>query len=254
MEGVLSFMLTKKISVAGPLVRECICSRATSREPATVRQEKRKTSSEAQQRMNAKYSWEKLEMMLAANFVPGDLVVTLTFDDDHLPPDRKTAAAKLKKFRAELAKLRSQKDSELRMIWTLENKSDAGRWHVHLAMNSTGEDYEDIRACWPFGPDAEITRLQVNKKKNYETLARYMCKEARERAGLRSWSYTRSCRHPETETFTVPDDTRLTAPEGSTVIVEESVRTAYAEFQYIKYLATAPIQLHRQRPRAKRRR
>lgn len=247
-------MLTKRISVAGPLVRECIYSRAASREPATVRQAKRKASSEAQQRMNAKYSWEKLEMMLAANFGPGDLVVTLTFDDDHLAPDRKTAAARLKKFRADLANRRKQKNEELRMIWTLENKSGSGRWHVHLVMNSTGDDCEDLRVCWVSGSDTEIERLQVNKKKNYETLARYMCKEARERPGLRSWSYTRNCRHPETETFQVPDDTELTPPEDATVIVAESVRTVYAEFSYVKYLATAPVRLHGQTPRAKRKR
>ena len=166
-------MLTKKISVAGPLVRECICSRATSREPATVRQAKRKTSSEAQQRMNAKYSWEKLEMMLAANFVPGDLVVTLTFDDDHLPPDRKTAAARLKKFRAELAKLRSRKDAELRMIWTLENKSDAGRWHVHLAINRTQDGDRIISKAWDHG---RIMMQLIYDQGKCQRLAAYLTK------------------------------------------------------------------------------
>lgn len=65
-------MKTKKIIVAGPLVREVIYSRAGSREDAVVRQAKRKTSTEAQRRANARHSWEKLELMLAANYVPGD--------------------------------------------------------------------------------------------------------------------------------------------------------------------------------------
>ena len=49
-----------------------------------ARASKRKLSSEAQKRMNAKYSYQKLELMLAANFLPGDLVVSLTYDDRHL--------------------------------------------------------------------------------------------------------------------------------------------------------------------------
>lgn len=248
-------MKTKKIIVAGPLVREVIYSRAGSREDAVVRQAKRKASTEAQQRANARYSWEKLELMLAANYVPGDLVVTLTFDDDHLPPDRKTAAARCKKFRRELAEIRKAAGEELRMIWNIENKLGDGRYHLHAVINATGTvDFADVLRCWPYGSNVEIQRLQVNKQKNYESLARYMTKEARERSGLRSWSYTRNCRHPETETFPVPDDTRVEIPEGATVIQEETKRTEYAEFQYVKYLATAPVVLRRMRPRAKRRR
>lgn len=247
-------MKTKKIIVAGALVREVIVSRASGRESPAVRAAKRKASTEAQQRLNAKHSWEKLELMLAANFVPRDLVVTLTFDDDHLPETRKQAAARLKKFRSELARIRADAGQELRMIWTLENKSGAGRWHVHLVCNTTGEDFADILRRWPYGGNTEIRRLQVDKTRNYETLARYMCKEARERSGLRSWSCTRNCRKPEIECFPVPDDTRIEVPEGATIIQEETKRTEFAEFAYVKYLAAAPVVLRRMRPKARRRR
>lgn len=248
-------MKTKKIIVAGPLVREVIYSRAAAREPARVRQAKRKVSSEAQQRANARCSWEKLELMLAANFVPGDLVVTLTFDNAHLPKTRNAAAARCKKFRSAAGEMRKKAGSELRMIWALENKSDDGRWHVHAVLNATdGQDYEEIRKLWPWGQNIEIRKLQIGREKNYETLARYMCKEARERPGLRSWSYTRNCRHPETEIFPVSDDTRIEIPEGATVIQEETKRTEWAEFQYVKYLAVNPVNLRRRRQRKRRQR
>ena len=247
-------MKTKKIIVAGALVREVIYSRAGARETPTVRQAKRRTSSEAQQRLNARYSWEKLELMLAANFLPRDLVVTLTFDDGHLPATRAEAAARLKKFRSELARIRTAAGQEMRMIWTIENKSGDGRWHVHLVVNQTGDDFREILQCWPNGGNTEIRRLRVDKQKNYESLARYMCKEARERSGLRSWSYTRSCRHPEIETFPVPDDTRIEVPEDATVILQEQKRTEWTEFEFVKYLAAAPVKLRKGRPKARRRR
>ena len=239
--------------VAGPLVREVIYTRANAREPAKVRQAKRKTSSEAQQRMNARNSWEKLELMLAANFTTGDLFATLTFDDQHLPATRTAAAARLKQFRKDFTLLRAAKHEDARMIWTLENAHD-GRWHVHIVVNATGDDFSDILRCWPYGSDVEIRKIQVDREKNYESLARYMCKEMRERPGLRSWSYTRNCQHPEIETFAVPDDTVLKVPEDATVLSEEQKRTEYAEFHYIKYLSKSLRQLRSPRRRARRKR
>lgn len=247
-------MKSKRITVAGMLVKEVVYTRGSGRDGPRIRAAKRKVSTEAQLRMNAKYSWEKLELMLAANFLPGDLVVTLTYDDDHLPDSRAKANARLKKFRKMLADLRSDRGEDLRMIWTTENRSDGGRWHHHCVINGTGEDYVEIQRLWVWGTGIDIKSLKVSREKNYESLARYMCKEARERPGLRSWSYTRTCRHPETEVFPVPDDTDVTIPEDATVIADASVRTEYGAFHYIKYLAVSPQQLRGRRPRAKHRR
>ena len=248
-------MMRKKIIVAGSLVKECVYSCPAGREDARIRAEKRKISSAAQQRINAKYSWQKQELMLAANFVPGDLVITLTFDDEHLPETRKEAAARLKKFRADLSRLRKAAGEQLVMIWTTENKSGSGRWHHHCVINATsGSDFVDILSCWPHGSDIEIRRLEIGGRKSYESLARYFCKESRERAGLRSWSYTRSCRHPEIETFPVPDDTEVRAPEDATVLEQSSDRTMFGQYAYIKYLAASPQSLRKLRPKTKRRR
>ena len=45
-------------------------------------------SKEDMQRANLKTSYEKLLMLMCANFSPGDWWVTLTYDDDHLPETR----------------------------------------------------------------------------------------------------------------------------------------------------------------------
>ena len=245
-------MKTEKTIVAGRLVRKAIYTRAAARESARIRQAKRKISTEAQQRMNAKYSWEKLELMLAANFQAGDLFVTLTFDDDHLPGNRKRTAAILKKFRKELAEIRKARGEELRMIWAIESVHGAGRWHIHLVVNETRNDFADILRCWPYGSDVEILRLQIDREKNYESLARYMCKERPERQGLRGWSYTRNCRHPEVETRIVPDSEDIQAPEDATVLEDSSKRTEWAEYHYIKYLAGQTVQLPGKKPRRRR--
>lgn len=243
---------TKKIIQAGPLVVEAIYPRVSRTDGPRERGAKQKASSAAQQRMNHIYSYQKLELMLAANFSPGDLVITLTSDDAHLPRERKQAAAQLKYFRGQLARLRKGKRQELRMIWSTEHKHGEGRWHHHIVINATGEDYEDIRRLWIYGDNIEIQRLRVDGEKSYQSLARYMAKEEREKLGLRSWSYTRNCRKPEVETFAVEADTQLQAPKGSTVLEEHSERTEFASYKIIKYLA--PGWEKRPRPKAKRRR
>ena len=71
----------KKIIVAGSLVLESVYPAVNSRDRTGVRTGKHKISSEAQRRMNAIYSYQKLELLLAANFTEGDLVCTFTYDD-----------------------------------------------------------------------------------------------------------------------------------------------------------------------------
>lgn len=242
---------TKKIIHAGAMVVEAVYPRVSRADTGRVRAAKQKASSEAQQRMNNIYSYQKLELMLAANFIPGDLVITLTSDDRHLPKERAQAAAQLKYFRSQLGRLRRGNGQELRMIWSTEHKHGEGRWHHHIVVNATGEDFEDIRRLWIYGDNIEIQRLRVDGEKSYASLARYMAKEERERLGLRSWSYTRNCRKPEVETFPVEADTQLQAPKGSTVLEEHSQRTEYSSYKIIKYLA--PGWERRGRVRARRR-
>jgi len=246
-------MKTKKIISAGPLVLEAVYPRGSRWDDPRTRGAKRKLSSEAQQRMNAKYSYQKLELMLAANFRPGDLIVTLTYDEAHLPRTREAAAARLKKFRADLSALRKRSGHELLMIFNTENVFGLGRWHHHCVVNSCGEDFEAIRRLWVSGANVEIHKLRIDKDHTYESLARYMCKEARERPGLRSWSYTRNCRKPEVETFPVPDDTPLQPPKGATVYEDSRSSTEFGSWRVVKYLAPNWRRALRQ-PRAKRRR
>lgn len=239
----------KKIIVAGPLVMEAVYPGCGKHDSPRSRASKRRLSSEAQKRMNAKYSYQKLELMLAANFLPGDLVVSLTYDDRHLPRNREEAKAKLKYFRQKLSAARRRAGQPFVMFWNCEHVLGDGRWHHHCVINATGDDYKQLLELWGQG-EIEITPLQVDKKKNYSTLAKYMCKEATEKPGQRCWSYTRGALKPEVETFRVDSDTKLQAPEGSTMIEEATDKNEFGAYQYIKYLgARIPRRLHTRRRR-----
>lgn len=253
---------TLKIIDAGGIRVAALYNRCSPRDTAKVRREKRNASSEAQRKMNLKYSWQKLELRLAANFptVGSALVVTLTHDDKHMPKSRKEAQLRFKYF---LRLLRAERKAaglpEPVVFWAPEILSSAsGRWHQHVVMDNTGRDMEIIRRCWVYGSDVDIRKLRVDNEKNHETQARYMTKELREcqeyvsKPGLHGWSCTRNAKKPEVDTFPVDDDYELTPPEGCTVLIDERRTTEWASWHVLKYRCSsagfAPT------PRARRKR
>jgi len=237
--------LTRKIISAGPLVREALYPRINRNDSDKVRGEKKKASSAAQQRMNDKYCWQKCEMLLAANFVKGDVVGCLTYRDGELPATRKQVVKNLEDFRKKLSKTMAQKHKELLMVWSIEHLHGEGRWHVHFVCNAI--DYKSILTAWGKG-EVEMSALRVDRDKNYESIARYFCKEQREKVGLRAFSSTRSCKRPTVECLTVPDDTQLSAPKGTIVFERCREQTEYGRFEYIKYSFTGELR-YRHRPR-----
>lgn len=250
-------MKTKKIITAGPLVLEAIYPRGSAHDGPRIRAGKRKLSSDAQKRMNAKYSYQKLELILAANFAPGDWIVTLTYSPERLPTTRSQAVARLKEFRRRLSLRRKRSGSELRMVWNTENVFENGRWHHHVVLNNVGEELSLIRELWSWGSGIEIQTLRIDKEHSFEAMARYLCKEARERPGLRSWSYTRSCRQPEVETFPVPDDTPLQPPRGSWILEDARTTNEFGAWRVVKYLDPERIRTEKRsgqrRPKRRRR-
>ena len=263
---------------AGGIQVAALYDRCSPRDTPRQRAAKHRASSEAQRRMNQIYSFQQLELRLAVNFpTPGSgLVVTLTHDDAHMPKDRKEAQLRFRYF---LQKLRRARKSaglpEPVVFWAPEILTSAsGRWHQHIVLDSTGRDYDMIRAAWIYGSEVEISRLgapepgespppwyepDVDEPGNYfRAVARYMTKELREcqeyaaRPGLHGWSCTRNAKKPEIDTVTVPDDFELTAPEGATVYVDRRERTEWASWQVIKYRFSG--EGFRPAPRARRRR
>ncbi len=242
----------KKVIVAGPLVLEAVYPAPNLRDSSAVRAGKKSLSSEAQQRMNLKYAYQKLELQIAANFGVNDLYCTLTYDDEHLPKDRKIATRRMQAFWKKLRTAREKAGKELRYIYVTEGKHGDGRLHHHVLINATGEDYDEIRQLWNYG-NVDYVRIRIDRDKNYESIAKYMCKEQREKLGQRLWSCSRNLKKPEQETFRVDDDTSILAPPGALVLEDSSDHvTEYGHYRYIKFLA--PSWDRTPKPKAKRRR
>ena len=251
----------KRIDAVGLQV-EALYSKKRRNDTPQQRAAKQKASSEAQRRMNQIYSYQKLELLLATNYptAGSGLVVTVTFDDKHMPKTREEAQIRFRYF---MKKLRTARRSaglpDPVVISTPEILTSAsGRWHYHLVIDNTGNDLNMIRDSWIYGSDIEAEKLRVDDEKNWETLARYMTKELREcqeydaKPGLHGWSCTRNVKRPQIDTVTVEDDYELTPPEGSTVLLDEKKRTEFASFHILKY-RFAHAAVRTSAPRAKRR-
>lgn len=239
----------KKIVVAGPLVQEALYRPRRRGESDGHRAKRGTATSEAQRQINAVLSWQKLKLLLAANFRRGDIVACLTFDDEHLPKTRAQVVNKFKWFLHKAAAARRSAGREFVCCWSIEHRHGDGRWHIHIICNATGPgDYAELAALWGQGR-CQFAALRVDQRRNYETLARYMAKEGPERVGQRSWSYTRNARKPEEESFWVDDSTTLRPPRGAIVFADMQSR---GEWAYIEYAYEDALKARRRFARARK--
>lgn len=250
-----------KIVTAGDgsskLVYEYLVSITVPEDGGGRRSKLRQMSSAAQQFMNLKNSWREAELTTAQNFRAGDLVVTLTYDDAHLPGTKRGANALFGKFARKLRTVRGRRGEELRYLYATECQhgkeadeyfgSDSSledcRMHHHVIINATGNDYDDIRSLWEYGNYVRIEPLDIHYLKE---LAKYLTKEAREfgrgKVGERTWNGSRNLTKYTVEYDDVRDSMTLTAPPGAVDFThtEEVNPEGYGEMVCTRYLLLEP--------------
>lgn len=229
---------------AGRLVYAVVYTAAWSGDPPKAREQKRRASTLAREKLNARTSFQKLERTLAANFDSGDLFVTLTYNDERLPADRDTAVRRIRSFFTKLRRARRARRAETRYIYVTEGDCPSGRLHHHVVINSTGEDLEELRRLWSYGDNVEVRRLTIDKTHTYEDLASYLTKEPREwghpQVGERTWTPSLGLIKPDEATESVPDYVTLSAPPEADILANEGpIRNGYGEYAWIKYLLPA---------------
>lgn len=240
----------------GRLVQAVVYTTPTRGDSPKARAQKQKASTAARERLNARTSFQKLERCLADNFDNGDLLITPTYKNEHLPEDKSWAVRRLRAFLSKLRKARSARGQPLRYIYVTEGCCPGGRVHHHLVINSTGEDLEELRRLWRWG-NIDLRRLTFDREHTYEDLASYLTKEPREwghpHVGERTWTPSLGLTRSEPETAEVPDMLTLTAPPEALVISKEGpITNGYGEWCWIKYLL--PYNPSRHRPKVRRHR
>ena len=225
----------RKIIVAGNLWMAVQYTAIHGQNQHARREARMHLSTPAREALNASKSWEKLMLVLAANFSRRDLVVSLTYRDGCLPSTREAADKRLDNFIRALRKHRKSRGEDLVYCRTTEGYHSDGRLHHHLILNATGDDYEIIRQLWekngdnidfePFGQDGA------------ERWAKYLTKEPREKGrrhvGDRTWRTSRNVKKPVTSHCFVPESEELEAPPGAHICRNLGDQNSYGRFRWI---------------------
>lgn len=226
----------RKIIISGSLWMAVQYTAICGENQSARREARAQISTPARESLNAKMSWQKLMLVLAANFRSNDLVVTLTYRDVCLPQTREIADKKLSNFIRHLRKHRREKGQELTYIRVTEGYHSDGRLHHHLILNATGEDFETIRKLWDKnGDDVDFTPFGIDGPERW---GKYLTKEPREKGrrhvGDRTWRTSRNCQRPVTQpTEYVDDRDILEPPPGAFVLDSTECHNSFGSFHHI---------------------
>lgn len=224
---------------AGRVVRQALYS---PREPnPNNRRRAIGISKEDKQRANFKTSYEKLLMLMCANFSPGDWWVTLTYDDDHLPKSREESHKPFRKFMRNLRKYRTRNGEQLKYVYCTQLTTSSGelRLHHHMVMRWEDDaDKERIESLWEGG---EV--VYVRKLKDFDDIlakAHYMCREPRELGvhvpGEQIWTGSRGLIRPKFEYTVIDSDAvDINVPVGCTQLSDPVQLPGYGGYKTIIY-------------------
>ena len=203
-----------------------------------VRGPKKKLSSEARLKIDARYSYEKLSDLLAYHFSDCPAYfLTLTYDDAHLPANREAAIKNMSdRYFPRIRKHRkAHGQAKLKYVYCTEDRHGDARLHHHVILNGGGpDDLEVLESLWSFG-FIDIKRYDPAR---YEEVARYMTKEAHApgyKTGAHSWTPSRGLKRPTPVSTRVDAGYKLELPTGAIEIDHDHKDNVFGEYHYLRY-------------------
>ncbi len=159
----------------------------------------RKDNSRAQKNLNDKNARKYVERLINRNFGDEDIWLTLTFDDEHLPPDGDIDEAVRiiqKYFRRINYRRKKLGLGNARYVYVIEYDPFAKiRWHYHIVMD--GElDMDTVEKCWGQGSRNEVRRIRKDEN-GLSGLANYIVKEKHRIKSEKRWSSSQGLTDPD---------------------------------------------------------
>lgn len=138
-----------------------------------------KDNSKAQRKLNDKNARKYVERLINENFDNRDIWITLTYDNEHLPPDGDIDAA-IKNVQNYIRRINYQRKKRglpnAKYIYVTAYNPDAEiRWHHHVVMDGA-LDMETVEACWQQSSRNEVRHLQKDEN-GLSGIANYIVEE-----------------------------------------------------------------------------
>lgn len=147
-----------------------------------------KESSTAQKNLNHKNTIKNVVRLMESNFTSQDIWITLGYDDEHQPADKKTATKDLQNYlRRAKRYCKSVGIDHLRYLYVV-HKSQKGRYHHHVVLGMP--DRDKAEQLWTQGAYPQARRLKP-KDSGLEGLARYIVMGVDCQKGYNAYGFSR---------------------------------------------------------------
>lgn len=155
-------------------------------------------TSRAQKDLNDKNARKYLERLINQNFGDGDIWLTLTYDDAHLPPDGDFERA-VRNMQNYIKRVNYQRKKrglpKAEYVYVTEYSGEADiRWHHHIVMDGV-LDMDTAEKCWRQGGRNEARRLQTDEN-GLSGMAGYLVKEKQRARSQRRWNSSQGLKKP----------------------------------------------------------
>ena len=196
---------------------------------------KTKRSTKEQEKYNHDQAVKKFLLLVSANFSKGDLLLHLTFDDEHLPDTWEEVHRLITNYLNRVKYWRKKQGlPDMRYIYTVEmtvrktgKRAGMINWHIHMFMSKMPRDQaEDM---WPEGVRVNADRYNPDRFGD-EAAAKYVAKELGS-CGKR-FAYSKNLKKPEKSK---PRDGKITQRGLGKIIKERCEDAAYWEKKFPGY-------------------
>ena len=186
-----------------------------SRPPRTGgRAAKQFETSLVQEAVNIKTACMRLEFLLYANFSPQDWFVTLTYDDEHLPPNYEAARKNAPAYFRKVREARRVRALPFGYVYVVEGMHGDHRIHHHFVIQRADGDEMLLRCFWQKG---SVDTRTIEDFGGYRKVARYLTKEPRKtgklRVGQRMWTPSKGLIKPERLDVELPPGAHYSPPD-----------------------------------------
>ena len=166
MKNEIGSKFIRETCIAGPVID--VTLKYSARAPRKAREANRAPSREAVIKNNDRLAAKNLTRLMNANFYPGDIHLTTTYEG--VPPTVEEAKREISNFKRRLKREYEKRGKEFRWIEVTEYKNH--RIHHHMLVPYI--ETEVISRQWKRG---HIWTSTLDRSRNYKNLAEYFIKE-----------------------------------------------------------------------------